>query len=105
MYNYLWPKARQTQAMQTQAQQTQARQTHAMQTHAMQTQAQQTHKPVKKETCDLCFLKRPINKWYSDDFFICTKCASCEHCNKLDDKIKCELDINEITQICKSCNK
>jgi hypothetical protein len=61
-------------------------------------------KPVKKETCDLCYLKRPINKWFSDEFFICNKCASCEHCNKLDDKIKCELDINEITQICESCS-
>jgi len=83
MYNYLWPKANQTQALKTQAQ----------------------AKPVKKETCDLCFLKCPINKWYSDDFFICNKCASCEHCNTLDDKIKCELDINEITQCCKRCNE
>ena len=61
-------------------------------------------KPIKKQTCDLCYLKCPVNKWFSDEFFICNKCASCEHCNKLDDKIKCELDINEITQICESCS-
>ena len=89
MYNYLWPKINQTQALKTQA----------LKTQALKTQT----KPIIKETCDLCFLKRPINKWYSDDFFICNKCASCEHCNTLDDKIKRELDINEITQICKSC--
>lgn len=57
-----------------------------------------------RETCDLCYTKRPINKWYSDEFFICNQCAACEFCNKIDDKIKCELDINEITQICKSCS-
>jgi hypothetical protein len=86
MYNFLWPKANQIQAL-----------------NAKSLKTQSQSKPIKKETCDLCFLKRPINKWYSDDFFICNKCASCEHCNTLDDKIKRELDINEITQICKSC--
>jgi hypothetical protein len=59
---------------------------------------------TKRETCDLCYTKRPINKWYSDEFFICNQCAACEFCNKIDDKIKCELDVNEITQICKSCS-
>lgn len=85
MYHFLWPKANQTQVLQTQV----------LQTPKL--------KPIQKETCDLCFLKKPINKWYSENFFICNKCASCEHCNKFDDKIKRELDINEITQICGSC--
>ncbi len=85
MYHFLWPKAKQTQVL-----------------NANKTQ-EHNPKIVKKETCDLCHSKRPINKWYSDEFFICNKCASCEHCNKLDDKIKRELDINEITQICQAC--
>ena len=94
MYNYLWPKTNQTQALKGQALKGQA-----LKGQALKGQS----KPIIKETCDLCFLKRPINKWYSDDFFICNKCAACEHCNILDDKIKRELDINEITQICRSC--
>jgi hypothetical protein len=101
MYHFLWPKAKQTQVLNAGALKTQAKQTQAKQTQAKQTQSQD-HK-IKKETCDLCYTKRPINKWYSEEFFICNKCASCEHCNKLDDKIKRELDINEITQICENC--
>ena len=89
MYHFLWPKAKQTQVLQTQ-----------VLTKVLDTK---TPKPIQRETCDLCHSKRPINKWYSDEFFICNKCASCEHCNKLDDKIKRELDINEITQICENC--
>uniref|UniRef100_A0A6C0JLF8 Uncharacterized protein n=1 Tax=viral metagenome TaxID=1070528 RepID=A0A6C0JLF8_9ZZZZ len=85
MYNFLWPKAKQTQVL-----------------NAGTLNSNKANK-IKKETCDLCHSKRPINKWYSDEFFICNKCASCEHCNKLDDKIKRELDINEITQICQAC--
>lgn len=86
MYNYLLSQLKET-------------------THVKKTIVTNTHlKPIKKETCDLCYLKCPVNKWFSDEFFICNKCASCEHCNKLDDKIKCELDINEITQICESCS-
>jgi hypothetical protein len=95
---YLWPPMTQAQAKtQSQAQ---------AKTQAIKTQSQaQAKTQAIKETCDLCFLKCPINKWYSDDFFICNKCASCEHCNVLDDKIKRELDINEITQCCKRCNE
>ena len=92
MYHFLWPKANQTQVLKARAQQTKVLDTKKLNTDKIQ-----------KETCDLCYSKRPINKWYSDEFFICNKCASCEHCNKLDDKIKRELDINEITQICGSC--
>ena len=88
MYNYLLSQLQQTNSQKPQVQ-----------------QKPQVHKTVKTETCDLCYLKRPVNKWFSDEFFICNKCASCAHCNKLDDKIKCELDINEITQICKSCSE
>jgi hypothetical protein len=58
---------------------------------------------VEKSTCDVCFLSKTKNKWYSDDFFICTDCAKCIMCNTLDMKIKCELDVNEITNICRKC--
>ena len=91
MYHFLWPKANQTQALKP----------NTLKSNTLNG-VTQTNK-IKKETCDLCHSKRPINKWYSDEFFICNKCASCEHCNKFDDKIKRELDINEITQICGSC--
>jgi hypothetical protein len=93
MYHFLWPKAKQTQVLNA----------GTINAGTINTGTINTNKPVQKETCDLCHSKRPINKWYSDEFFICNKCASCEHCHKLDDKIKRELDINEITQICESC--
>ena len=62
------------------------------------------NKNKEKETCDVCFLKKNKNKWYSDDFFICNECASCVMCNTLDMKIKCELDVHEITNLCKKCH-
>ena len=99
MYNFLWPKAKQTQVLNAG---TLNAGTLKTQVKALNANKGQDHK-IKKETCDLCYSKRPINKWYSEEFFICNKCASCEHCNKLDDKIKRELDINEITQICENC--
>jgi hypothetical protein len=58
---------------------------------------------INKARCDVCYEMKPLNKWYDDEFFICNKCIACEYCNKIDDKIQKELDINEITNCCANC--
>ena len=64
----------------------------------------QKKKLIDKALCDICYQMKPKNKWYDEEFFMCNKCVACEHCNTIDDKIKQELDMNEISTCCAKCN-